>query len=167
VAAAEKKEAAAADGAEDGAEEGAELTRHASVWQRRSAEGEVKLLDSYVGGGLSAAEGTAMASAGVNVVRLTTSGADVGVGLRLDTGVAVRADGVKGYLAGFGGEVGYGTDGKVASVGVGLGLFKFNLKLDDLSLCGGSRLPASASRNPPRMSMLREDGQAEAAAAPA
>jgi len=90
------------------------------------------LANPYAGVAFKNDEGgttTAIANLGVNLVRHKDEHCDLALGLRVDTGGSYGADRVMGYVMGVGGEVGYDKDGRVGSIGAGIGLFKFNYRL--------------------------------------
>ena len=129
-----------------------------SLYQERDREKDrsLKMLNVYAGYGLDDAASTAMADVGVNVVRVDTEQADVGVGVRLDTGVALSEKAAKLYVAGFGGEVGYDDRGQVSSFGFSLGVLKFKRKLlkgarSDLGSSSSSSAAAAAAAAPSSM----------------
>ena len=102
----------------------------ASVEQPSDAPSLHRVLNSYIGysaAGLSIAGGYT-ANAGLNVWRYGTESLDLGVGVRVDTGMALSDVTTRGYLLGFGGEIGYGEDGSVRSVGLSLGLMKLHMR---------------------------------------
>lgn len=93
-----------------------------------------RVFNPYVGiaaDGLST-DGGYTANAGLNVWRYGSASTDLGVGVRVDTGVAVSDATVRGYLMGFGGEMDYEQDGSVSRMGISLGLVKLNVRRQNL-----------------------------------